>query len=348
MNPPPAKIDRLVSPGEFSHCLRWGLACCEPTRAATILRQLAVAHSQQRPIITAAVTCGDQWRAVAIAIPQPAAAATLILLADQPLPTEESPPAGRPGTASGVLAQVLLPLSQELRSLGVTFLQASAETREQAQRLRSVGFRHIADLALMSLEAEDFAAALHSAATASRMVAARRIAPRCEWLPLQQPGGELHPIFTGLLAETFVQTLDCPALADFRTPEEIARGYLESPTLDRAGSRLLRVDGDWAAVLVLSRHHSNDPHPGGFSDPGRATSGPSAGLLELSYMGVTYRWRGTGLGLRLVSAAVSQAQRSQVARIVLAADLENGPAVEIYRRLGWQECLREGVWGRRI
>jgi ribosomal protein S18 acetylase RimI-like enzyme len=349
MNPPPAETDRLVSPGDFAHCLRWGLSRCEPTRAATILRQLAVAHSQQRPIVTAAVTRGDQWRAVAIAIPQPAAAATLILLADQPLPADESPPTADSESASGgALARVLRTLSQELRLLGVTFLQANAETPEQAHRLRSVGFRHIADLALMSLEAEDFAAALHTSAVASRTVAARRIDPRCEWLSLEQPGGELHPTFAPLLAETFVQTLDCPALADFRTPEEIARGYLESPTLDHAGSRLLRVDGDWAAVLVLSRHQLNAPQLGGFGDQGRVTAGSAAGFLELSYMGVTCRWRGAGLGIRLVSAAVSQAQRSQVARIVLAADLENGPAVGIYRRLGWQECLREGVWGRRL
>lgn len=349
MNPSPAETDRLVSPGEFDHCLRWGLSRCEPARAATVLRQLAVAHSQQRPIVTAAVTRGDLWRAVAIAIPQPAAAATLILLVDQPLAAEDLPPAsGSTRTSGSALDRVLRPLSQELRLLGVTFLQASAETPEHAQRLRSVGFHHIADLELMSLEAEDFAAALHTAAEASRAPAARRIDPRCEWLSLERPGGESHPAFSQLLAETFVQTLDCPALADFRTAEQLARGYLESSTLDRAGSRLLRIDGEWAAVLVVSHHRPNAPPVGDSTNRQRATGEPVSGFLELSYMGVTCRWRGAGLGMRLASAAISQAERNQAARIVLAVDLKNRPAVEIYRRLGWQACLRESVWGRRI
>lgn len=349
MTPSPAETDRLVSPGEFADCLRWGLSRCEPKKAATVVRQLAVAHAQQRPIVTAAVTRGDQWRAIAIAIPQSATAATLILLADQPVAAEDFSSANDSTSAArSLLARVLRPLFQELRLRGVTFLQASAAAPEQAQRLRSVGFRHIADLELMSLEAADFAGALHTAAEASRMPAAQRIDPRCEWLSLEQPGGEPHSAFTHLLAETFVRSLDCPALTEFRTPEQIAQGYLESPTLDRAASRLLRIDGDWAAVLVLSRHPLDAPTLGDSIDRQWATDPPGSGFLELSYMGVACRWRGIGLGMRLASAAVSRAERSQAARIVLAVDVENRPAVKIYRRLGWQARLREGVWGRRL
>lgn len=362
MNQPPVQTARLASPSEFSSCLRWALSRCEPARAETVQRQLAVGRAQQRPIVTAAVVSGEQWSAVAIAIPQPAAAATLILLTDQPFPAETVGRSDDPDQASRAnsmncrptgpsdspLVRVLQPLTRTLRSLGVTFLQASTETAGQAQRLRSVGFRPIGELALMSLEAEEFAGTLRTAEAELGTAASRRLDARCEWVPLEQAGPDWQSTLTDLLAETFRQTLDCPALADFRTPAEIARGYLESPVMNLAGSRLLRIDGEWAAVLVLSRHDSAAPPLPSFAGRDLASEGVSAAFLELSYMGVTCRWRGAGLGVRLVSAVVSQAVHSQAARIVLAVDLENGPAVKIYRRLGWRECLREVVWGLRL
>lgn len=362
MKQSPSESARLVSPSEFSDCLRWALSRCEPARAETVRRQLAVGRAQQRPIVTAAVTRGEQWRSVAMAIPQPAASATLVLLTDERFPAETVGWTGGADQAlraaftnfqptcpsDSTLVRVLQPLTQTLRSLGVTFLQASTETPAQAQRLRSVGFRPIAELALMSLEAEDFAAALRSADVALATAPARLLDARCAWVPLERVGRDWQSTLTDLIAETFRQTLDCPALADFRSPTEIARGYLDSPDMDRGLSRLLRIDDEWAAVLVLSLHASAALAVPGVAERDLTDEGSSEAILELSYMGVACRWRGADLGVRLVTAAVSQAMHSQAARIVLAVDLENGPAVEIYRRLGWQECLREVVWGRRL
>ena len=59
---------------------------------------------------------------------------------------------------------------------------------------------------------------------------------------------------------------------------------------------------------------------------------------------VDEQWRGRGIGRMLLAAISDWARANEVSRLQLLADRNNFPALDFYRRLGWQTteliCLR--------
>lgn len=59
---------------------------------------------------------------------------------------------------------------------------------------------------------------------------------------------------------------------------------------------------------------------------------------------VDAEWRGQGVGRLLMAAVSDWAMKNKVSRLQLLADRNNTPALDFYRRLGWQTteliCLR--------
>ena len=140
--------------------------------------------------------------------------------------------------------------------------------------------------------------------------------------------------FALLVDQTYVQTHDCPMLAEYRTAIQALRGYQSSVAF--APSWWFRLvdpeQSESLGCLILAHHRGDDGIKFG------------GDVVELVYMGLVPSARGRGLGLELVRSAREFGHRAGCSRIILAVDQRNHPARSIYDRAGLQSVLSETVW----
>ncbi|MCG8648958.1 MAG: GNAT family N-acetyltransferase, partial [Pirellulales bacterium] len=143
--------------------------------------------------------------------------------------------------------------------------------------------------------------------------------------------------FTELVEQTYQGTLDCPALANFRTAEQTLDGYQQAAVFDpRLWFRVIDRHGASTrpiGCVILASH--NPP----------TTSG---GVVELVYMGLVSEVRGEGRGRLVLRRAIEVALKQGAERMVMAVDQANQPARKIYLDSGFRPILRESVWGKSI
>lgn len=128
---------------------------------------------------------------------------------------------------------------------------------------------------------------------------------------------EYEQRFSGLITQTYVGSLDCPALDGLRSPEDVMAGHQASGQFTPEGWLLLASGGRDAGVVLVNR----------------ATHYPGC---ELVYMGVAPEFRGRGLGAELVRRAVESARTLDCRSIRVAVDTANGPACRLYDRAGFR------------
>jgi ribosomal protein S18 acetylase RimI-like enzyme len=75
---------------------------------------------------------------------------------------------------------------------------------------------------------------------------------------------------------------------------------------------------------------------------------PDDDQWELVYLGVAPESRGQGLGMALARKALAMARRAGRRQLVLAVDAANAPAIEIYRRAGFEAWERRRIFLRRF
>ncbi|HBJ38134.1 MAG TPA: hypothetical protein DDZ51_25945 [Planctomycetaceae bacterium] len=339
-----SRVSHLVRLEHLNPCLQWVLAHYSIERASWIVQRLTAQVQQggASGIFVAATSIAESANGgnaataidpeklcgVAIAIRQPANSATL--LAFQVVRDASS-------------GEVLAPLVERLSQTGVTFIQSGCDDDGQANVLAAGGFEPLANLVMMSLEADQFAVARESAGGKP----ARCDAPAAvTWFDLDQLGDNWMTRLNDVAGRTFIDTQDCPRLSDFRTAAEIVQGYAEATHFDRRLASLMRVDGDWAGCLILTLHPGTARTESLSHDA--QTSPPEAGAVELTYMGLVPEYRGKGLARQLLAKTICSAQANGASRVVLAVDRDNRPASAIYQRLGWREVIGEMVWGRKI
>jgi ribosomal protein S18 acetylase RimI-like enzyme len=73
---------------------------------------------------------------------------------------------------------------------------------------------------------------------------------------------------------------------------------------------------------------------------------PDSSNWELVYMGVTPQARGRNLGRRIAAKAREFAGRGGAQRVVAAVDVQNGPALAAYEKVGFRHWDRRTVYGR--
>jgi len=73
-----------------------------------------------------------------------------------------------------------------------------------------------------------------------------------------------------------------------------------------------------------------------------------AGSYELTKMAVDLPWRGRGIGKMLMQAAIEEARQMGAKRVILYSNSRtSGPAVQLYRKMGFREIpLEQGVYNR--
>jgi GNAT superfamily N-acetyltransferase len=306
-----------VSPADLGTTLQWLFPHLTVDRAQWMLGQLTerVQNKRLAEIIVLEARAGDVTVSAAVAILQPAKAASLLAFhALEPSKTAEN--------------AVLNHLRTHLSERSIQFLQATSDSPQNDRRLTRLGFKHLAELAVLVLEPEKLAS--FDCGKASSL----------QFLPTMD-----DPAMIDRIAEaaelSFVETCDCPALSEFRTPTEIVDGYRQSPQFDAHFWRLAMLGGKPAGCLILTRHQVDQTPP-----EGRDLMG--VGAVEISYMGLVPRYRKRGLGKELLIEAVRIAKQHHASRMVLAVDRENSPAIALYQRQGWTEAAKESVWGMQI
>jgi mycothiol synthase len=131
-----------------------------------------------------------------------------------------------------------------------------------------------------------------------------------------------HDIFARAIETSYLDTHDCPGLVGIRRIDDIIAGHKAVGRFDPGLWSAYYLDDQPAAVLLLNRMIDRTE-------------------LELVYLGLSPAFRGKGLASRLMQHALSLARVHNDTGIHLAVDQENGPAMKLYKRLGFRATGRK-------
>ncbi len=210
-------------------------------------------------------------------------------------------------TQTGVA--LLLAATEQLSAQGVVLVQTLLETDTGADfdRFVAAGFEHVCDLLYLVSLAKAFPTC----------------APACEieFFPTYETE---VPRLAEILGRTYEGTLDCPQLNGVRSTEDVLAGYRGQGAVPAERWLICRHTGQDVGCLLLAEHTESDS-------------------WELVYMGLMPEHRGRGWGMSLVRHAQWLTQRSGRARLVLAVDASNGPAIVTYSEAGFLAWDRRSV-----
>jgi RimJ/RimL family protein N-acetyltransferase len=207
--------------------------------------------------------------------------------------------------ASVDIGPLIESVCQHAISKGVHLVQALADPSDPAtaKPFLEGHFRKIADL-------------LYLQATPPRNAAPPQLPPG---FTLQTYTPQTHDHFSQAIAESYRDSLDCPALNGMRTIADVIAGHRSSGEFDPATWFLLTEGTTPAAVLLLNRV-------------------PRSDMAELVYLGLSPMARGRGIGNLLVRHALAAVcNQMRLAKITLAVDSRNIPALKLYYRHGMQQ-----------
>jgi mycothiol synthase len=207
---------------------------------------------------------------------------------------------------------LLTALLRSLAEQGTTLAQSLLWGPEapEAAVLVSCGFRHLADLCYM----------LAPVATESV-----KLASSAEPVEFAAVDAASWPRLREVVEQTYDGTLDCPALDGLRSAADVLDEYR---TIGAGGAelwRMVRHDGADVGCLLLAEHAAQDQ-------------------LELVYMGLVPAARGRNWGAAIVRQALRMAAERKRARVVLAVDAANGPALKMYGGAGFIEFDRRAAY----
>lgn len=131
-----------------------------------------------------------------------------------------------------------------------------------------------------------------------------------------------RPLFLAALQASYEQTLDCPALYGRRNTDDVLRGHMATGEFDPDLWVLMLVDDEPGGIMLLNRV-------------------PSAGCVELVYLGLALPCRGHGLASRLLEHGLDLCIRRGETCVSLAVDEANHPARQLYDRFGFRRTARK-------
>ncbi len=219
-------------------------------------------------------------------------------------------------------ARLLNQLVQEVRAQGVVQVQAILDGTESiaTEIVELAGFVPLAELQQLALPLNlDTQSKASSSSDEGLCV---ELPESLKWVKAcDVPRAKL----TQLLAHTFIETLDCPALNGLRTPDDVLEGFLDGQELAAQTHWWLLESGDRFIGCVL------------------VNKLPS-GAAELVYMGLGPTSRGRGYGRLLLEQGIRNAMAMQADVFLAAVDCANWPANRLYLQAGFQEHGRVQAW----
>jgi mycothiol synthase len=204
------------------------------------------------------------------------------------------------GTDEVVADRLNCAVAAALDAMGVRMTQALVTDRQSsaANSLQSAGFTYLADLMYLSWDASRAPASTDSQVTFEPYSEAK------------------HDRFVELIEQTYEGTHDCAALNGRRPMNETLDGYRATVVFRPENWLVVRSGTDYVGVLLLADHGT-------------------AEHWELVYMGLLPSARGKRSGAAIVRHAQQLVHRAGVARLVLAVDAANSPAIKMYNDSGF-------------
>jgi ribosomal protein S18 acetylase RimI-like enzyme len=214
---------------------------------------------------------------------------------------------GEPATTAVQLLQANIAwLNQNRVELAqMLFEQVSAA---EEGLLVSGGYSYLTDLLYLACLPEEFPAIQPPSAL--------------EFLPYQTIRRDL---VKNLVTATYRNSLDCPKLNDVRDMESVLKGYQSCGVFRPELWSVIQHEGQAVGCLLLADH-------------------PEFDNVELMYMGVRSEMRGRGWGMEIVRFAQWQTHCLGRARLVLAVDALNQPAIKMYSAVGFRAWDRRRVY----
>jgi len=132
-------------------------------------------------------------------------------------------------------------------------------------------------------------------------------------------------VFHRTLLRTYEHSLDCPEVNGVRDIGEIIAGHRSQGCHDPDRWWLAQDGGNPVGVLLM-------------------TETPDLQGWDLSYLGVVPEARRRGIGLQLARKAIIETRAAEAAQLTLSVDARNGPAWDLYRRLGFEPFDQREVY----
>ena len=214
-------------------------------------------------------------------------------------------PLNAPGLDRGQLVQLVRMMCIDQISRGVSLVQSLVDPNNSAlcSLLREAGMIDLAGLSYMR-----------------RMLPHKHLGidHRVQWL---RYGQYSESMLGELIACTYRDSLDCPAISRLRRMEDVIAGHKASGVFTPGGWLVATVDGAPAGCILV-----NDVADGLSS--------------EVVYMGVHPDFRRRGLATCMLRRACDITFGRGIRRIELAVDTRNEPALKVYCAEGFAEVQR--------
>lgn len=213
-------------------------------------------------------------------------------------------------------ARLLTMLVEQVRAAGVVQIQAILDGSESIAEeiVELAGFMMLAELQQMAL--------MLPKNPGSAYIELAQLPVGLQWVDARTVS---HSKLTQLIAHTFIETLDCPALNGLRGPEDVLEGFLDGQELQAQEHWWILANGE----KLLGCSFVN-------SLPNR--------IAELVYMGLGVTSRGRGYGKLLLEQGIRSALKLQAESFLAAVDCDNWPAIRLYGQAGFQEHGRVQAW----
>ena len=124
-----------------------------------------------------------------------------------------------------------------------------------------------------------------------------------------------------ILKETYIDSLDCPAIHDKRDVKDIIKSHQGFDPEAVSLWCIIFLEDEPAGVLLLNQPKNEQ-------------------YLELAYLGITPMMRGKGLAKEAMDHAVNHAIERGCKRIILAVDGSNTPAIRLYKKANFHETAK--------
>ncbi len=213
--------------------------------------------------------------------------------------------------AAGLARRLIDAATETAASGGARLAQALLETDtgNLADAFRESGFQHLSDLLYLVSPSQAFPTAEPAA--------------NLEFEPYSAAD---HDRLARIVEQTYFATRDCPQLNGVRPIGEVLASYRAMGRFDPARWMFVRHASRDVGCLLLTEHPEK--------------------VWELVYMGIVPGERGHGWGLEITRHGQWLARQAGAARLVLAVDAANAPAIRLYAAAGLAAWDRRSVWMR--
>ncbi len=195
---------------------------------------------------------------------------------------------------------------------GLSLVQAMTDPGATAEDalLREAGLGRLTELVYMRLSLQEWSAP-----------------PEAPALAIRRWGQFTEEELRNVIAGTYQQSLDCPALARVRDIPEVIETHRASGVFRPGSWWLVDCDGQAAACIL-------------------ANAVPHARDWDVAYLGVRPEFRGRGLGGRMLRRMLREARGGGMQGVTLAVDAANPYAQRLYDAEGFREQQRRVAYVR--